>query len=229
MCRRRSACYSRGCLSQSSQLGSRKSDSFAASRPANPLARGRRICFRRSRSPPRPHVRRPHSGPASLWSRPQRRVVESRRLFTHAAARVPQDPLAISSFCFAELLHHSSHERTDHTGSSATASLFSGNASRLSRRPHGRRTFPLRLRQPPCVRLRLHARLLLTCRSKNSGYILQLLIFVISRQVPVHILPQQVVRRGKPNLRWRAAADANLFLLPHPRFQFRDENRRHVH
>src|SRR6202030_1498230 len=44
-------------------------------------------------------------------------------------------------------------------------------------------------------------------------------IFVVSCEIAVHILVEQIVRRGKANLAWRAAADADFLFLPHPSFQ----------
>ncbi len=55
-----------------------------------------------------------------------------------------------------------------------------------------------------------------------------LAIFVVSRQIAVHIFAQQIVRGRKPDLRRRTAADADLFCLPHPVFKFRDLKRRHI-
>src|SRR5258707_8578808 len=58
-------------------------------------------------------------------------------------------------------------------------------------------------------------------RLQSSGREMGGAILVIRGEIPVHILTQQVVWRGKANLGWHAAANANLLFLPHPIFQVR--------
>src|SRR5260370_16883893 len=54
-------------------------------------------------------------------------------------------------------------------------------------------------------------------------------ILVIGGEIPVHIPVQQVVWRGKANLGWHAAANANFLFLPHPIFQIGHFVRRYLH
>src|SRR5713226_1311378 len=53
-------------------------------------------------------------------------------------------------------------------------------------------------------------------------------VFIVRAEEPVHVLAQQIVRRRQPNLRRPPAADANFLGRPHPVFDLRDLNRRHV-
>src|SRR5260370_42437920 len=65
--------------------------------------------------------------------------------------------------------------------------------------------------------------------SRTSGKLFPAPVFVVGSQVSLHVLPQQIVRRRKTDLRRSAPADANLLLFPHPVFDLRDLYRRDVY
>src|SRR5260370_714651 len=62
----------------------------------------------------------------------------------------------------------------------------------------------------------------------RSSAALRSLVFVIRRQVSLYVLPEQVVRRGEPDLGRRPAANADLLRLPHPVLEFGNQYRRDI-
>src|SRR5215510_13780176 len=62
-----------------------------------------------------------------------------------------------------------------------------------------------------------------------SGCRFSFLVFVEGAEEPIDVFVHQVVRRGKPDFRRCAAADADLLGLPHPVFEFANLNRRDVY